>query len=121
MSGFLGTGLAALHGDCVKGLILLNATPFWAFMPNRKHLPAWAQPLIPWDGALPAPEPMYKIGAAYFDALRNPTTITTMLDGQCTTPSHHWCPDKSQCLTSLCLVCVGAQPCTPTRVRTMRG
>mgnify|MGYP002786579255 FL=1 len=92
--GFLGTGVAALHGEWVKGLILLNATPFWAFLPPRKDLPEWvARSIIPWDGTLPPPEPMYRLGAAYFDALRNPATISSMLDGRYEPPRTARLPD----------------------------
>lgn len=31
--GYLGVNLAAKHPDVIKGLILLNATPFWSQRP----------------------------------------------------------------------------------------
>lgn len=59
----------------------MNATPFWAFLPHREKMPEWASSIIPWDGTLPAPDPLYKLGAFYFDQLRNPQTIGSMLKG----------------------------------------
>ena len=79
LGGFLSVGLAALHGEWVRGCILLNPTPFWAFLPNRKLLPSWVLSMIPWDGTLPAPDHLAKIGAAYFDQLRNRETVASML------------------------------------------
>jgi hypothetical protein len=39
----------------VSGLVLLNATPFWGFVPPAASRPKFVQALLPWDGALPAP------------------------------------------------------------------
>jgi hypothetical protein len=59
-----------------------NATPFWAFLPNRKKAPSWLPQIIPWDGTLPPPEHLFKFGAAYFNALRNKQTVVNMLKGK---------------------------------------
>jgi len=56
--------------------VLLNPTPFWAFLPDVDERPAWL-----WNGALPSPQPYRGIGATWFNALRFPTTVTTMLGG----------------------------------------
>jgi pimeloyl-ACP methyl ester carboxylesterase len=35
--GFLACNLTARHPDAVKGLVLLNATPFWSSRPPAGH------------------------------------------------------------------------------------
>jgi hypothetical protein len=66
----------------VKGVVLWNATPFWSFAPNRRSLAEWAKrTIVPYDGTLPAPGPNFKIGATWFDGLRDPRTVRSMLSG----------------------------------------
>jgi len=43
LGGFLATTVAAQHPEWVKGVILLNSTPFWSFAPNRKKLQKWVK------------------------------------------------------------------------------
>ena len=47
LGGYVGTYFAATSPELVKGVALLNATPFWAFLPNVR--------LVPWGGLLPVP------------------------------------------------------------------
>jgi hypothetical protein len=55
LGGFLGANLAANHPDAVKGLILLNAAPFWSFRPPGEDAKGiWK--LLQSDGTLPVPE-----------------------------------------------------------------
>ena len=55
LGGFLGANLAANHPDAVKGLILLNAAPFWSFRPPGADAKGiWK--LLQSDGTLPVPE-----------------------------------------------------------------
>mmetsp|Transcript_7074 Transcript_7074/g.9474 ORF Transcript_7074/g.9474 Transcript_7074/m.9474 type:complete len:430 (+) Transcript_7074:81-1370(+) len=86
LGGLLSVAVAAKRPDLVKGLMLLNATPFWAFLPAKSKTPEWAEPLLPWDGVLPAPEPYFKFGSFYFDQLRNQATVRTMLEFVYTSP-----------------------------------
>lgn len=85
LGGFLATAVAAQYPDMVKGVILLNSTPFWSFAPSRKKMSEWVKnTIIPYDGTLPPPEHLFKIGAKYYDGLRNPTTVKAMLKGTTT-------------------------------------
>lgn len=43
LGGFLATTVAARHPQWVKGVMLLNSTPFWSFAPNRKKLQKWVK------------------------------------------------------------------------------
>lgn len=82
LGGFLATAVAATRPDLVKGVVLFNATPFWSFAPNRRGLSEWVKrTIVPYDGTLPAPSGAYKLGAAWFDGLRNPVTVKSMLSG----------------------------------------
>ena len=71
-----GAHLAADLGRArVRGLALLNATPFWgALPPAGAGRPSWL-----WDGRLPAPALLHAPCAAAFDALREPATTDALL------------------------------------------
>ena len=45
---------AACNRQLVKGVTLLNATPFWGFLPNPIRSPRLAR-LFPWAGTFPVP------------------------------------------------------------------
>ncbi|GAB5030829.1 Hypothetical protein NocV09_00401050 [Nannochloropsis oceanica] len=80
LGGFLATTVAARHPQWVKGVMLLNSTPFWSFAPNRKKLQKWVKEIIiPYDGVLPAPQPLYEIGSRWYNSLRNKNTVKSML------------------------------------------
>ena len=70
--GGLTAAVAAARGEArVDGLVLLNPTPFWSF---------WGPGGSPfWDGALPAPGPLRAFAAAWFDALRSPAVVRSLL------------------------------------------
>lgn len=38
-----------------RGVIFLNATPFWSFMPHPETAPRLVTAILPWDGTLPVP------------------------------------------------------------------
>lgn len=77
LGGFLAVQLALKRPDLVRSLVLMNATPFWSFAPPRRAADAWRP--FGWDASLPAPGVPYAIGSRWFDTLRSPTTIETML------------------------------------------
>jgi len=54
LGGFVGLYFAACNPQLVKGITLLNATPFWAFIPNPSRSPRVAK-LFPWSGNFPLP------------------------------------------------------------------
>ncbi|WIA10745.1 hypothetical protein OEZ85_010916 [Tetradesmus obliquus] len=77
LGGFLACNLAAKHPDAVKGLVLLNATPFWSSRP-----PAGQEGLL-WK-LLPSTVPVPKVVKAtieryWWDKIRNPETIRGLL------------------------------------------
>ncbi|KXZ47460.1 hypothetical protein GPECTOR_35g898 [Gonium pectorale] len=64
LGGYLAVNLAARRPDLVKGLVLLNATPFWAFRRPRgpdgaRGPPVWAALDRAIDGSVPVPELVY--------------------------------------------------------------
>ncbi|EFJ51045.1 hypothetical protein VOLCADRAFT_79935 [Volvox carteri f. nagariensis] len=81
LGGYLAVMLAARRPDLVRGLVLLNATPFWAFRPPRGSAaargPIWSALA---DGSVPVPESLKRVIERYWwDKLRAPTTISAML------------------------------------------
>lgn len=80
LGGFLATHLASAHPEVCRGLVLLNATPFWGFLPPEKaktdaEAEADAAPRASWlwDGAVPAPGPLKAvIQRLWWDQLRRP-------------------------------------------------
>jgi pimeloyl-ACP methyl ester carboxylesterase len=69
----------------VKGLLLLNATPFWAFAPNddaskkKKKRFSLYRRFSPWDGASPAPRWIRAAFSFYWDAFRSETNVKGLL------------------------------------------
>ncbi|CAI5977531.1 unnamed protein product [Closterium sp. NIES-65] len=82
LGGYIGAYLAASHPHLCRGLILLNATPFWAFSPNP-HAPARSllARLYPfsWRGTLPVPTLPRLVARRWWDSLRHPTTLRSLL------------------------------------------
>ena len=71
IGGLVAASVAA-RSDCVKGCALLNPTPFWSF---------WSPEGCPlWNGDLPGPAPFEAFGAAWFDALRDETTVQSSVE-----------------------------------------
>ena len=71
LGGFLAVMVASKRPDLVKSLVLLNPAPFWGFLPHSQQLV--------WNGTLPAPKQILQFGGRYFDVMRNPSTVNTML------------------------------------------
>lgn len=109
LGGYIGAHLAANHPRSVLGLALLNATPFWAFrrptarrgdgseispttsssvttepakisaVDDRGVVGTGGGGWLGWDGILPAPAGLFRFGAWYFDRMRDPRTVKSML------------------------------------------
>jgi pimeloyl-ACP methyl ester carboxylesterase len=73
LGGYLSICASRQRPDIVKSTILLNATPFWGF--NKKDS------IKIWDGILPAPKPVFQFGSWYFNLMKNPKTVKSMLAG----------------------------------------
>lgn len=77
LGGYLSVYTAHANPALVKSVTLMNPTPFWAFF-KKNNLSS--SPFNLWDGTLPSPKILYDIGSRYFDTLRQPLTVKTMLE-----------------------------------------
>ncbi|KAL3140722.1 hypothetical protein ABBQ32_005278 [Trebouxia sp. C0010 RCD-2024] len=55
LGGLLSAHLAATQPNLCRGVIFLNATPFWSFMPHPETAPRLVTAVLPWNGTLPVP------------------------------------------------------------------
>lgn len=120
LGGFIAAHLAAKHPHAVRGLALMNATPFWAFREPAVNNAAAAAAAakektaqggrrgsavedggtgdwLGWDGTLPAPAGLFSFGAWYFDRMRDPRTVKTMLSAVYSNPGKSFFAAKSRC------------------------
>ncbi|CAE7763934.1 PPH [Symbiodinium necroappetens] len=63
----------------IKGVFLLNATPFWGWIPNRSKNPD-LHDAFPWKGQFPVPESVRPLTLAWYNTLRNPDSIEWLLN-----------------------------------------
>ena len=77
LGGFVATYVAAMAPELTKGLILVNATPFWAFVPSDPN--AWGSKIAPWRGALPAPKWIRTPIKAYWESFRSAANVRGLL------------------------------------------
>lgn len=54
LGGYVALYFASCNPHLVKGVTLLNATPFWGFLPNPAKNPGLAK-IFPWAGTFPLP------------------------------------------------------------------
>eukprot|EP00775_Hariotina_reticulata_P005832 gene5832-6073_t len=79
LGGYLATNLAARNPDVVRGLVLLNATPFWSQRPPPGR-ESWLWKLLQVDGTVPVPVSLKRvIERFWWDQLRQPDTIRSLL------------------------------------------
>jgi pimeloyl-ACP methyl ester carboxylesterase len=85
LGGFLAVHAAAKCPTLFKSAILANAAPFWAFQApldeERTETGEAKGVFAMWNGTLPAPEPLFSFGKAYFDIIRSRGTVESMLKG----------------------------------------
>ena len=62
----------------VKGVALLNPTPFWGWIPSRSKNPS-LHDAFPWKGRFPIPESVRPLTLAWYNTLRNPDSIESQL------------------------------------------
>lgn len=60
LGGFVAVYFAACNPQLVKGVTLLNATPFWGFLPNPVKSPRLAK-IFSWSGTFPLPASVRKL------------------------------------------------------------
>eukprot|EP01018_Ginkgo_biloba_P029226 Gb_35057 [translate_table: standard] len=78
LGGFVGLYFAACNSHSVRGITLLNATPFWAFIPNPQRSPKVAK-LFPWAGKFPLPTSAIKLIQFGWSKISDPKSIENVL------------------------------------------
>ncbi|XP_065866200.1 pheophytinase, chloroplastic isoform X1 [Euphorbia lathyris] len=79
LGGFVALYFAAINPQLVKGVTLLNATPFWGFLPNPIRSPRLAQ-IFPWSGTFPLPATVRKITEFLWQKISDPKSIAEILE-----------------------------------------
>ncbi|KAL7126177.1 hypothetical protein ABFS83_14G168000 [Erythranthe nasuta] len=78
LGGFVAIYFAACHPELVKGVTLLNATPFWGFLPNPRKSPTLSK-LFPWSGTFPLPSTIRILIKLLWEKISDPRTIAEIL------------------------------------------
>ncbi|KAH7570610.1 hypothetical protein JRO89_XS05G0144300 [Xanthoceras sorbifolium] len=78
LGGFVAVYFAACNPHLVKGVTLLNATPFWGFLPNPVRSPRLAR-IFPWAGTFPLPESVRKLLEVVWQKISDPESIAEVL------------------------------------------
>lgn len=78
LGGFVALSFAACNPQLVKGVTLLNATPFWGFIPNPKRSPRLSK-VFPWAGTFPLPANVRKLVQIVWEKVSDPTSIAGIL------------------------------------------
>lgn len=78
LGGYVALYFAASNPDLVKGVTLLNATPFWGFLPNPIRSPRLAK-IFPWSGTFPLPSRVRKLTEFVWQKISDPRSIADIL------------------------------------------
>ncbi|CAA2985150.1 pheophytinase, chloroplastic-like [Olea europaea subsp. europaea] len=78
LGGFVALYFAAYHPQLVKGVTLLNSTPFWGFLPNPARSPRLSR-LFPWAGTFPLPSSVRKLIEVLWQKVSDPRSIEEIL------------------------------------------
>ncbi|XP_020114200.1 pheophytinase, chloroplastic [Ananas comosus] len=78
LGGFVALYFAACNPHLVKGVTLLNATPFWGFLPNPVRSPRLSK-LFPWAGTFPLPPSVRKLIEFVWRKISDPRSIQEVL------------------------------------------
>lgn len=78
LGGFVALYFAACNPQLVKGVTLLNATPFWGFLPNPVRSPGLAK-IFPWAGTFPLPSSVRKLTEIVWQKISDPRSIREVL------------------------------------------
>jgi len=70
LGGYLAAIIASERPDLCKGIFLMNPTPWWGVGVQR---------ILPWTGGYPVPKWVRPVTIPWWDTIRNPTTIKTLL------------------------------------------
>ncbi|KAL9272470.1 Pheophytinase, chloroplastic-like protein, partial [Drosera capensis] len=78
LGGFVALYFAAYNPELVRGVTLLNATPFWGFLPNPDKSPLLSK-LFPWAGTFPLPSNVKKLTESVWQKITQPESIADVL------------------------------------------
>ncbi|KAK4253768.1 hypothetical protein QN277_010403 [Acacia crassicarpa] len=78
LGGFVALYFAACNPHLVKGVTLLNATPFWGFLPNPVRNPGLAK-VFPWAGTFPLPPRVKSLTELLWEKISDPKSIAEIL------------------------------------------
>ncbi|TKY67950.1 Pheophytinase [Spatholobus suberectus] len=78
LGGYVALYSAARNPHLVKGVTLLNATPFWGFLPNPTKNPGLAK-FFPWAGTFPLPANVRRLTELVWEKISDPTSIAEVL------------------------------------------
>lgn len=78
LGGYVALYFAACYPHLVKGVTLLNATPFWGFLPNPERSPRLAK-AFPWSGTFPLPPRVQSLVELVWQKISDPKTIAEVL------------------------------------------
>ncbi|KAK1293394.1 hypothetical protein QJS10_CPB17g01749 [Acorus calamus] len=78
LGGFVSLYFVARYPQLVKGVTLLNATPFWGFLPNPITSPRLAK-IFPWAGTFPLPAKVRKLTELVWEKISDPESIYEVL------------------------------------------
>ncbi|XP_051123697.1 pheophytinase, chloroplastic-like [Andrographis paniculata] len=78
LGGFVALYFAACNPELVKGVTLLNATPFWGFLPNRNRSPRLSR-AFPWAGTFPFPPGIRRLTEIMWAKISDPQSISEVL------------------------------------------
>ncbi|CAL5400808.1 unnamed protein product [Camellia sinensis] len=78
LGGYVALYFAACNPQLVKGVTLLNATPFWGFLPNPERSPRLAG-MFPWAGTFPLPASVRKLTEFVWQKISDPGSIAEVL------------------------------------------
>ncbi|XP_014522847.1 pheophytinase, chloroplastic [Vigna radiata var. radiata] len=79
LGGYVALYFAARNPHLVKGVTLLNATPFWGFLPNPIKNPRLAK-IFPWAGTFPLPASVRKLTELVWEKISDPASIAEVLN-----------------------------------------
>ncbi|MED6209874.1 hypothetical protein PIB30_058890 [Stylosanthes scabra] len=79
LGGYVALYFAARNPHLVKGVTLLNATPFWGFLPNPIKNPRLAK-LFPWAGTFPLPSGIRRFTELVWEKISDPASIAQVLN-----------------------------------------
>ncbi|OIW17073.1 hypothetical protein TanjilG_15656 [Lupinus angustifolius] len=79
LGGYVALYFAACNPHLVKGVTLLNATPFWGFLPNPVKSPRLAK-IFPWAGTFPLPSNIKRLTELLWEKISDPKSIAEVLN-----------------------------------------